>query len=159
MPVFSGAAGTLSGQYRFGGQSIDLHVIFYRSQDQGRELVNARNTVYDPTKWRDVGESNRTVTSNQQSQTVTEIELRSARGERRLVRTWYSVGGRQTHQALAVKLLELRDKLTGRPSDSTAFAVSTPIEIDIEKSRQTLDQFMANGMPGGTTRVTGAREH
>jgi exosortase A len=159
IPVFSGAAGILSGQYRFGGQRIDLHVIFYRSQDQGRELVNARNTVYDPTKWRDVGESNRTVTSNQQSQTVTEIELRSARGERRLVRTWYSVGGRQTHEALAVKLLELRDKLTGRPSDSAAFAVSTPIEIDIEQSRQTLDQFMASGMPGGTTGVTGARGH
>jgi exosortase A len=146
-PVFRGAISALSGQYRYAAHRVDVHVISYRNQKQGGELINSGNTAYDPKVWTDIGQTTGTVITHDLDHDYIETELRSANGRRRLVRTWYTVNGERAHRPLVVKFLELRNTVMGRAAVSSAVLIGTYADVDSAHAREVLDQFMATDLP------------
>ncbi len=134
--------------YGDGRHRVVLYLRYYRTQAQGRELVNSQNVLV-PQKhpvWRLPWERKRPVTVDGTVLTVREGLVESAR-QSLLVWRWNWVSGRFTVNDHLAKILEARDKLLGRPRDAAAVLVAVPFETDPDEGRAVLRDFTAALLP------------
>jgi exosortase A len=142
-PAFIGHDTMQSGAYRQQGDGVvDAFMLSYARQRQGEELINALNRIFDPLLWTLVRESDgETPIAGLGALRYREIELRSERGGRRLVRYWYIVDGRPRHRAIEIKLRELKNSVLGRPTPGTFVAIGARFGDDRDAAARALDAF------------------
>ena len=140
-PHFVGAEAELSQTYRAGQQQVHVYLAFYVNQQQGKELINPRNTLVDGERWVLLAEGSREVVVDGQPLHVQERTIRSAYGTR-LVWSWYWVGGRFISNPYLAKLLQAKAQLLNELRDSAIFAVGTDIEFAKADATTTLEDFL-----------------
>jgi len=142
-PQFVGHDTTHSGAYRRGNSVVDAFMLSYARQEQGAEIINTRNRIFNPKRWarlrESVGEMEFVAGG---SSPYLEMELRSQRGDKRLIRYWYVVDGRPRYRPLEIKLRELKNSVMGRPTPATFVAISSRFAGDRQEAARTLDAFM-----------------
>lgn len=129
-PRFQGASQSLHGAYRGPAGEVRLHLEYYARQEQGVELINVANRLYDGRPWvRGGGSGLRRVTVGGQRRTVNQLTL-LAPGERRVVWYWYDVGGARAADELGVKLLQVAAALRGRQPPAALVAIGVAADAD-----------------------------
>lgn len=101
---------------------VDAFMARYLSQQQDSKLISTRNDL--GPDWHRRVVTDVSVSINGEPRTVRQLEL-AAGGSRRLVWTWYLVGGQPAHRELNAKLLEVPALLRGR-RDGSVIALSAP---------------------------------
>jgi len=143
-PEFHGNTTTLAGRYLGPAAAVDMYIISYWSLTQQSELINETNRIFNPKQWTLIGVTpGSAVSAAGKPLAYIETEIHRADGSGRLVRHWYLVDGRAYRSRVAVKLIELRNALTGRPTSAGVVAVSTRFGEDTRAAARVLDEFMA----------------
>ncbi|MFQ5634756.1 MAG: exosortase A [Gammaproteobacteria bacterium] len=142
-PRYRGYDTAVSGSYRSGPASVDAHLLSWSRQEQGAELINALNRIFDRRRWTKIqqGPAAGEFGGGRRLWFV-ETELRSRAGARRLVRHWYIVDGQTVRSPLAAKLSQLKNALLGRPTPATLVAVGASFGADREVTARSLDAFI-----------------
>jgi len=103
--------------------SVGLYLAYYRSQQQGAEMVSSVNGLIDEkTPWWALESGTRQVPLGDDNLEVRETRLRST-SSGLLVWQWYWIDGSRTTGALTAKLLEARAKLVRRSSAGASIVV------------------------------------
>jgi EpsI family protein len=136
-PAYHGADGELHVRYRTDDGTVDLWLLLYVSQAQGKELVSGENRIADSGNWSI--DSHRRLSSDPP---MNEAELTGLSGSRRIVRWWYEVGGWNSAGPIGAKLRQVAGRLTGRP-EAGLVAFSAPCAPDCDRARDRLDRFSA----------------
>jgi len=139
MPVYHGANALRRG-YHKDGDRVLLYVGLYPQQRQGSELINDLNSISDGDIWKQTGAERPVVSAG--GRQVTETELVSAGGRRRLVWYCYRVAGRYTTSRYVAKTLQLYGLLTGRQG-AAVIAMAAEHDRDIAEVRGELGDFLA----------------
>lgn len=150
-PFYHGADLTLAGGYRRGQAWVEVHVVHYRDQTQGREIVNSRNRLYDMTPWRPTwirqDETRRSISPPAFSP-VRETRVRSREGRSLVLWSWYEDAWGRRLDPLLLKWDEIRSQLGGRPAWADLVVLAAPYDIDPEEGRRLLSAFLAEtGLP------------
>lgn len=141
-PHFQGHRAHLLQVYAEGDQQVQLYIAFYRNQTQDRELINSQNFLVasDNHALENVGQSEQSVQINGRRLTMAETRLR-APDRRLLVWQWYWLDGHNTVNPYIAKVLEAKQKLSGKGDDGAAIIISTQYTDDIEAARARLQAF------------------
>ncbi|WP_022948482.1 exosortase A [Methylohalobius crimeensis] len=134
--------------YTDGERQVELYVLYYRTQAQGKELVNSQNILI-PQKhpvWKMPWEKTREVVLSHRTLRLREGILESAR-QKLLVWRWNWVSGRFTANDHWAKLLEARDKLLGHPRDAAGIVMAAEYGDTPERAAQILRDFSGEMLP------------
>jgi len=135
-PHFDGA--TWIGQWRYGRgtETVDLAIIFFDRQEEGRELVGFGQGVVAPIdRWALMADA--PAPRNGRGDW-----LRGPRGQRRYAATFYLVGGTVTGSRIGAKLAAVRARLLGGDHAAAALILST------DGTDRTVSDFLrAGGSP------------
>ena len=140
-PHFVGAETELSQTYRSGTKQVHFYLAYYVTQQQGEELINAKNSLVGGTRWVLLEEAGKEVVVNGQALHVQERIIRSSFGTR-LVWSWYWVDGRFTSSPYLAKLLQAKAQLFGRPRHSAILALGTDYDYAKTDATATLEDFL-----------------
>lgn len=138
-PIYHGAS-TLKKMYTRDDKQVYVHIAYYASQSQDRELINDLNTV-SGGDWS--AEYLNAQTGVAGGHNVLWQLLISPTGEQRLVYYWYNVGDITTTNAYMAKLLQLYGILTG---NTQAMAVTLAVDIrenGLQEAHQVLARFVS----------------
>ncbi len=114
-PIFNGADQELRLNFQDGGRQGAAYLAYYARQDQGKELVNDLNAVYDKKHWELVSKQIRHIEHpGMPNASVLELVVRTPGGRTWLVWYWYHVADRSTVNPRTAKLLQLWDLLSSR---------------------------------------------
>jgi EpsI family protein len=123
------------------GNKVEVYLASYAKQQQGKEIINSKNRLYDSGLWKKMVSAKRAINMDPYKKIVVKEDvIQSGSGEKRVVWSWYYVGGRETVSDLKAKLYGILGVFQGR-TDATAILVSSKME-DAGKSRQVLKEFV-----------------
>lgn len=130
-PAFAGARGTVQGQLP-ANSGVELFQAYFASQTEGNEMVaHGNGVILDSDKsWSVMSARPRVIEVDGREIPVKEILARSSAAHR-LVWTWYTVGGQDTHSESRSKLLTALAMLTGKGDHATVSVVSVPIDASV----------------------------
>jgi exosortase A len=135
-PEYVGADAEHGASYRKGATTVDLWVVQYATQSQGKELVYYANHIAAPDAW--LVEATQPAAG---ADPARDTRLVDRAGDRRLVRWWYEVGGRRSASDLTAKLHQVLARLAGRPAAAlVAFSAACAGE-DCTAAAAALDEF------------------
>ena len=126
---------------RYNG-TVDLYVGYYCAQRQGAEIVSQAHRLSGAGHWLVQAQGRDRLHAGRSELPVHLTEVRFA-GQRRLVMTWYWVGGRFSADPLTAKLLQAKAALLGGPAAAAVVVVSTPYRSDASGARATLGAALA----------------
>ncbi len=139
----------VQANYTDGGRQVKVYLFYYRTQAQGKELVNSQNVLI-PQKhpvWRMPWEKPKEVRLAGQKFKVREGLLLSA-DQRLLVWRWNWVSSTFTVSDSLAKLLEAKDKLLGSPKDAAGVVVATEsLEESNALAKAKLQDFTSAFLP------------
>jgi exosortase A len=136
-PDYHGADAELGARYASDAGRVDVWIVYYGSQAQGRELVWFANRIAAPKSWR-VERSRRL----EAAPAMNEALIVDEAGNQRLVRWWYEVGGRPAVSTVGAKLLQAVARFSGR-REAALVALSVRCDPDCKAATSTLDDFAA----------------
>lgn len=139
---------TAEATYTDGARQVRIYVLYYRTQAQGKELINSQNVLI-PQKhpvWQMPWERTRKLGLAGRNLRLREVLLRSA-GQQLLVWRWNWVSGIFTANDHLAKLLEAWDKLIGRPQDAAGIVAAVEYEGDRKPAVATLKDFTEAMLP------------
>lgn len=114
---------------------ISLHIYYYGTQSQDRELINELNNI---TK-------SRMIKSKQiialEKYNITENIIIDHNNEKRAVWYWYFINNQNTIKPIVAKLLQSKELITGKIR-STLISVSTKCQSDCTDERSFLKKFL-----------------
>lgn len=147
-PYFAGYDKSVSQSYARGMDKVQLRILYYRGQSEGRELISSMNKMNSAAEshWRAVGD--RALTELDGRVPLREVELRGGTGEYLLVWQWYVVDGRAFTNPFLGKFLLAIDRMRGRTGEGAAVFVMTPHEAQPARARETLRAFVTALNPG-----------
>ena len=136
-PRFDGADHRLFGQYiNKQGQRVDVAIVVYAWQEDGREIVGYAQGAFDPnTRWSWANATKPPIGGK--------AERIFAPNVAREVASFYWIGGDLTGSATRVKLKTLTTRLTGRDQTAVAFLISAE-DSPNARSRPAIDAFLAS---------------
>ena len=134
--------------YSDGQRKVGLYVYYYRTQSQGKELVNSQNMLVRQKHpvWKMPWEKKVEVQLPSGPMALREGLLQSGR-QNLLVWRWNWISGRYTISEHLSKLLEAKDKLLGSPRDAAGIIVTTEYDESSKAARQTLRDFTSAMLP------------
>lgn len=143
-PNYAGATKEYHGSYRYQDQGIDLSLLLYRTQAQGKELDNTENTVFASEKWRI--KLTRTSTLEDYSgapipASIVYAGRGGAAGPLWVVVYWHYVNGVNVMPGLKSKLLSLT-KIWDYKSDDMLVALATVCHPNCELAEERLGAFI-----------------
>ncbi|MES9827882.1 MAG: exosortase C-terminal domain/associated protein EpsI [Candidatus Thiodiazotropha sp.] len=123
------------------GKKVEIYLAGYGKQEQGKEIINSKNRRFDSGLWKKKVSTKRTLDIDPYNKIVVKEDvIQSGGGERRVVWSWYYVGGRETVSDLKAKLYGILGVFQGR-TDATAILISSKMR-DEGESRQALKEFV-----------------
>jgi exosortase A len=142
-PVFDGADTLIYQTYAQDEKRIYLFLAHYSQQQQGAELINSANKLYDGEFWRLADTQSHTVTLKEnRAFTVQETQIRHTSGLRKVVWHWYLVAGRTTSNPYMAKLLEAMSRFRKNHNGSAMVAIAADYRFQAEESRLILREFL-----------------
>ena len=150
-PEFPGAAVEVRGRYLKESATADVYAAFYNRQTSRRKLIGYESSVAG-TGW-DVVSRTSVQTSGQPAARVVEIVLAKRAGSRRLIWTWYEVGGERMSSPWRVKIRQARGAF-GRTLPAGVVALSAACESSCDSARLVLADAFRSGLDGFTLRPT-----
>lgn len=137
-----------ASDYSDGAHRVALYVLYYRTQEQGRELINSQNYLVRQKHpvWRMPWEKARKIQLPEGSFRVREGILKSP-DQQLVVWRWNWIAGRYMINDQLAKLLEARNKLLGRSRDAAAIVVATELSVSPDESRKILEDFTTKLRP------------
>lgn len=147
-PSYVGSDAKVKTFFDDGSRRVGLYVMYYRSQEQGAELINSQNILIRQKHpvWKMPEEKPIEILLNGQPVTVWQGRLNSP-DQKLLTWRWNWVSGRYTANDYLGKLLEAKDKLLGTIRDGAAIVVVTEYEENLEDASETLQRFMDAMLP------------
>jgi EpsI family protein len=140
----AGAGARLAAAWRNETARVELLLLYYARERQGAEAAGGEHVPPSASTWTDVGvKPIRLNLKGEEIDAVARLERRA--GERRVVCTFYWVGGKFAGSALAAKLLQIRTRLLGRDAPS----VRVQLFVTGEDQLGTLAGFLADVEPLG----------
>lgn len=123
------------------GEKVEIYLAIYGKQQQGKEVINSKNRRYDSGLWKKKATTKRILEIDPINKiVVNEDVIQSGGGEKRVVWSWYYVGGREAVSDLKAKLYGILGVFQGR-TDAAAILVSSKMK-DVGESRQVLKEFV-----------------
>ena len=144
-PGYRGASDERIARYEGDGGVVQLAILSYGAQSQGRELINSENVPYD-SRWRLLAaDAARVPDGSGGARSVQATRVQGAPG-RLLVWHWYAVGAETTASESVAKLYQAWTTLRGAPGGAALVAIATPEEPDAAAAAARLAAFLeANG--------------
>jgi EpsI family protein len=134
----------INQRYSSNNDTVDLFLSTFYMQSQGKELVSDLNFPYNTDHWKLVKQNETNIDLNSSEiYTLTETIIENQTRQKRIIWSLYYISGKTTHDKLHAKLYGVLQTLSGR-NDQTVYIISTSIEKDIEKSRNTLKKFFSH---------------
>ncbi|PVV13963.1 MAG: EpsI family protein [gamma proteobacterium symbiont of Ctena orbiculata] len=129
-----------------GGRRLDLYLAYYSTQAQGKEVINSRNRKYDEKQWSRIELRRRDIELEAKGLLpVIEELVQNGSGNKRLIWTWYYIGGNVVADALKAKLVALSGIFSGR-SDATAILISTEVVDDVKNTKMHMKELLNNSI-------------
>ncbi len=137
-PHFAGADRVRMGRYRdAGGREVDLAIIVFVSQGQGRKLVGYGQGATAPDgNWAWIADAPPPLDGR--------AERIASHGVVREVASFYRVGDSLTGSGAMVKLETMKTRLTGGPQRAVAVLVSAEAPASGSSARPAIDAFLAD---------------
>ena len=142
-PEYHGFTFDKHSQYKNASEkSVELNLVYYYSQSQGKEAIYYKNRPFDAKKWK--------ITSVAQTEKqiggvgnieVLEYKIQSIRGNRKLVWQWYYSAGQRTNSNIKTKFFEIVGKFTGKPAVSV-FILATDLDDEYTSAVDRLSNFL-----------------
>lgn len=142
----------LSGIYISNNHRVQMQLVGYREQRQGKELIYYANSLYDPGEWVLVRQSSRDIgqTNPWDLTEVTETVLSSrTQAEHLVIWSWLMVGDYASASPLEIKLRGALKKLSGDGRAALwalASICNSSYENNCEHERKALREFLAHGI-------------
>jgi EpsI family protein len=114
------------GTYLAGGRELNVAVVGYRAQRDGREAAARLNMPADGKTWEEVARQAVPVTIAGHTVTVPQVMLRSG-NRSRLAVSWYVSANCVTASRLTAKLCAAKQRLSGNAAPGAFFALSTAV--------------------------------
>ncbi len=114
---------------------ISLHIYYYGTQSQDRELINELNNITKPHMIK----SKQIITLEKYS--ITENIIIDHNNEKRAVWYWYFVNNKNTTKPIVAKLLQSKELITGKIR-SALISVSIKCQLDCINERSFLEKFL-----------------
>ena len=142
-PKYIGATEEIRATYnnKKNGKQVDLYIAYYKQQQQGAELINSQNSLYNRDNWRLVSNQEEQVKLEYQELTINKTLL-SIENNKRLIWYWYWVSGYTTTSDTETKILEIWERLMGSNQGSAIVAVSAGFEIAQAEADELLVEFL-----------------
>ena len=144
-PTYGGANGEIQVRYVNikNGKPIDLYVGYFEQQQQGAELINSENSLYNRDNWRLVSHYNEKVQLKNREMVVNKLLL-NFENNKRLIWYWYWVSGYTTTSDILTKILEVWDRLSGSNKGSAVVAISSEFEITEAEADMLIASFVGD---------------
>ena len=128
---------TVTATYVAEGRELNIAVVGYRAQRDGREAAARMNAPADGKSWEEVARATTSVTINGDAVTVPQALMRSG-NRSRLAITWYVSATCVTASRLTAKLCAAKLRLGGQAAPGAFFALSTDITDTPDSAAQLL---------------------
>lgn len=138
-PRYAGAASTWAARYKSGADEVDAFVARYTSQSRGRKLVGFLSTVVGGAGWAE------RATRRVDAPRAIEHEVVGPAGQRRLIWSWYEVGGARLMSDLDVKLGQAAAAFGGTPL-SAVVAISSECRGTCDAARGSIARAFDAGL-------------
>jgi exosortase A len=145
--TYYGAYSQALGEYRRDGHTVQLFAANYTRQQQGAELINTQNTLYDFTTWRRASEQQTDIALDGDQQWPLHATRLISSASNRLVWQWYMVDDQITAQPMMVKLYELQMRLSGVNPISSTVILTADYDVDVSNAQESLRGFMVAMLP------------
>ncbi len=145
-PSFIGAQ-EHRAEYRKNGQSVQIYLAYYPSQNKDAELINWHNVVFDNEHSRRLGGG--TVQAQLSAKDTwpvlaTQLEFD---GQPRLVWHWYEINGSATISRVWAKAYAVQSRLLGSSIGSAAWVISSEYSVSTEESTIVMQDFLSEMLP------------
>jgi exosortase A len=147
-PTFPTADATLLRTYVKGGRAVHLFIAYYRTQDDGHEVVNYVNRVYNEKSWMRVGSGKVVATIEGKPITIEYTRLLHGRAGR-IVWGWNWVADRYTSNPYLAKFLQAEAKLFGGRRAAAHIAVAADYGESPSEAVPVLQDFLRSVAPLG----------
>jgi exosortase A len=137
LPRFSGADLEIVQTYAAGENRAQVYIAYYGHQEEGSELISSENRLADEAVWSPASVTQRRAVIDGKETGVTETILQALNDDRRVVWSWYWVGGEITTNPYWAKVLQARNRLLRRSDAGAGFVV-------VGTSADALEDFVAH---------------
>ena len=144
-PVYIGSRSLVTAGYTNESLRVSAIVVYYDTQSQGAELVNVRNSLYDPENWWLRFDKSHLLSEASGYPGIVVREVSVNDGSRnRLFWSWYSISGNVYSNEISAKLAAVRAAIGSGPVDSRLIALSADYGDDIGTARTAMLEFLAS---------------
>ena len=142
-PTWLRADSESRASYSIQGKEIDFYSAYYAYQEQGKEAVNDLNRAYNSDLWQVNHRLDREVNlPNGGSMVVFEEEITDTKGNKRIVWSWYYIGGNRSSNKLLSKWHGILSGLRGK-SDAAVIVLSVKRQGDGVAERIAMQDFVS----------------
>lgn len=148
MPNYTGATVQERVFYTDDHHTVGVFIMYYRLQEQGKELVNSQNTLVPEkrTAWKVLNENPSAIHVANSEMQVLQAHLHT-QWQELLIWRWYWIAGKDTINDYIAKFLQASNKLLGRPSDEAGIILAADIRDDLPTTRASLQNFVDVMLP------------
>lgn len=140
-PEFIGVADEYRVGYKKNNSTVQLYIAYYDKQNQGSELINATNSIYDKKSYKRVDGYNHELNYMNSKKFPIQATIVRSGDEDRLIYYWYQIGDVSTTNAIYAKLLEAKNIILRNKTGSMIIIVSSKIDGSINNTEDILDDF------------------
>jgi len=147
-PRYIGANTQRQASYTNGDHTVAVFFEYYRTQEQGKELINSQNvlaTTKDPN-WKMLGESLSPIKLAGQEFNVLQGRLQAAR-QNLLTWRWNWIAGKYTANDYWAKIYQARNRLFGFEDDEAAIILAIESSEGVPGARLALQSFVDAMLP------------
>ena len=145
-PNYIGADSVTNAIYEKRGKQVRFYLAYYAAEEQGAELINSENSLFDRSVWVPVEKVSRSLDLGLPEQVpVREVVLRS-NVTSRLVWYWYDIGGYLTNDPIKGKIFTVWQRLMNDDRGSAVFAIAADCD-DCDSERDVMEDFLQNMHP------------
>jgi exosortase A len=156
MPRAAFPLAQVSQRYLAEDRCVDLSVVYYSTQKGGVEALGPFTLVSDPRLWSRERIDSTDATVDGTRLRVVQVLLRTG-NTRRLVWSWYWVGGEQTANSFRAKFLQAKSRLFSGPTAAAVIAISSGFADNSDDARAALQDFLLHSHVGAALAVATTR--
>lgn len=147
-PHYVGEPSKFHYHFKREDQSVNLHITYYRNQNQDSELINSGNVLISDkySGWRNIGSTKRQIALGPEMLSITQNQLHSYTANL-LVWRWYWLGNEQSANPYFAKAILAINKFLGNGDDGAEIILTTSYKDRPEEAAVVLQDFINDMMP------------
>ena len=141
-PMILGPDAELEQVYQGQGRFVKLYVAYYEPRGKDAKVVSSSNSLFDPNRWRRIGETSAKTTIEGKTVRVHQTSVRSAESYL-ILWHWYWVDGTFTSNDFEAKWLLAKSRLTRSPLGSAVIIVAVDEQPGDSSAPEILGNFVS----------------